>query len=174
MTARKKTTREATRKKVASKKTTARKGAGKKQTTARKGAARKTARKRAARKPASRAATRAGDWFAHVQAIAARLPGIEAGTSYGTPALRVQRKFLCRMKEDEETLVLQAADLEEKELILASDPAVFYETPHYHGWSAFLIHVSKIDDARLFSLIEASWLRHAGKRLRAEHDASRD
>lgn len=48
--------------------------------------------------------------FARVRdiALARGLPGIEEGTSYGTPALRVRRKPLVRMK-DAETLVFMCA-----------------------------------------------------------------
>ena len=60
--------------------------------------------------------------FARIRAIAmARgLPGIQEGTSYGTPALRVGRKSLVRMK-DAETLVLMCA-IEEKELLMEAAP----------------------------------------------------
>ena len=60
--------------------------------------------------------------FARIRAIAmARgLPGIQEDTSYGTPALRVGRKSLVRMK-DAETLVLMCA-IEEKELLMEAAP----------------------------------------------------
>ena len=112
------------------------------------------------------------DHFARVVKLAGKLPAIEIGTSYNTPSLRVRKKFLCRMKEDGETLVVQTANLDEKEFLLQVDPAVFYQTPHYHGWPGVLIHLSKIDDKRLFNLLEASWKRHAGKKLLAAYEGA--
>ena len=41
-------------------------------------------------------------------AAAAGLPGIETGTSYGTPALKVRGKLILRVK-DADTLVLMCA-----------------------------------------------------------------
>jgi hypothetical protein len=133
-------------------------------------AAKKPSAKKA---PAKRAAApRAGkDHFARVVKIAGKLPGIEVGSSYGTPALRVKKKFLCRMKEDGESLVVQTANLDEKDFLMETDPAVFYETPHYRGWPGVLIHLSKIDDKRLLNLLEASWKRLAGKKLLADYAA---
>jgi hypothetical protein len=113
------------------------------------------------------------DHFARVVKIAGKLPAIEIGASYGTPSLRVRKKFLCRMKEDGETLVVQTANLDEKEFLMETDPAVFYETPHYRGWPGVLIHLSKIDDKRLFNLLEASWKRHAGKKLLADYEGAK-
>ncbi|HEX5139945.1 MAG TPA: MmcQ/YjbR family DNA-binding protein, partial [Dehalococcoidia bacterium] len=36
--------------------------------------------------------------FDDVIRLAADLPGVETGTSYGTPALRVGKKFMCRLR----------------------------------------------------------------------------
>ena len=135
-------------------------------------AIRKAPSKKAAAKPKAPVKPRK-DHFARVVKIAGKLPAIEIGASYGTPSLRIRKKFLCRMKEDGETLVVQTANLDEKEFLMETDPAVFYETPHYRGWPGVLIHLSKIDDKRLFNLLEASWKRHAGKKLLADYEGAK-
>ncbi|MBI2764286.1 MAG: hypothetical protein HYX53_00075 [Chloroflexi bacterium] len=71
----------------------------------------------------------AGDHFARVLRLAGVLPGVEAGTSWGTPSLRVRKKFLARTKEDGETLVVPCAGLDEKDFLLATEPEVYCETP---------------------------------------------
>jgi YjbR len=53
--------------------------------------------------------------FETVRAIALALPGVEEGTSYGTPAFRVRGKFLARLREDGETLVVKC-DYHERDL----------------------------------------------------------
>jgi hypothetical protein len=40
--------------------------------------------------------------FDDVRKIALAWPEVEDGTSYGTPALKVRKKLLARLKEDEE------------------------------------------------------------------------
>jgi hypothetical protein len=111
--------------------------------------------------------------FARVQAIAAStaLPGIEAGTSYGTPGLKVAGKFLARMK-DEETLVVRCP-LEEKSFLMQADPAIFYETDHYTGYPAVLVRLDAADDAAIAGRLEAAWRMQAPKRLQAAHAKAR-
>ena len=45
--------------------------------------------------------------FSDVCALAATLPGVEVGTSYGTPAHKVRDKAFLRLWEDGTTLVLK-------------------------------------------------------------------
>ncbi|MDB4948665.1 MAG: hypothetical protein JWM27_1314 [Gemmatimonadetes bacterium] len=46
--------------------------------------------------------------FGQVRGMALALPGVEEGTSYGTPALRVRGRFFLRLKEDGGTRVLKS------------------------------------------------------------------
>ena len=108
--------------------------------------------------------------FEDVRRIAHRLPGVEDGTSYGTPALKVKGKFLVRLKEDGETLVLPVA-FERKELLMEAAPDVFYETPHYHGYPLVLVRLPVADPAELDALIKAAWRAAAPKRLVAAYEA---
>jgi hypothetical protein len=103
--------------------------------------------------------------FARVRqvALARGLPGIEEGTSYGTPALRVGRKPLVRMK-DAETLVFMCA-IEAKELLMEAAPDIYYQTDHYKGWPALLIRLAAISDEELGHRIETAWRMQAGRRL---------
>lgn len=82
-----------------------------------------------------------------VSRLAARLPAVEEGTSYGTPAWRVRGKFFARMREDGETLVVKVAP-EEKPLLMASEPKVFYETDHYRGHALVLVRLPAIEEGR--------------------------
>ena len=105
--------------------------------------------------------------FARVRraAKAAKLPEIEASTSYGTPALKVRGKFLMRVK-DADTLVFMCP-LEEKEMLIAAEPLIYFETDHYKGWPAMLVHLSAADDAELRICLMRAWRLQAPKRLQA-------
>jgi hypothetical protein len=105
--------------------------------------------------------------FDDVVRIVSDLPGIEVGTSYGTPALRVGKKLLCRMKEDGETIALKPLEDIEMQFLMETQPDVFYQTPHYEGWPTILIHLSRVDEAQLRELIEQCWERLATKKLLA-------
>ena len=94
------------------------------------------------------------------------LPGVEDGASYRTPALKVRGKLLARLKEDGESVVLFMG-MDEKEMLLEADPAVFHQTPHYEGYPAVLARLAPAEPAQLFAIVERTWRAHAGKRLLA-------
>lgn len=108
------------------------------------------------------------DPFARVRKAAAHLPEVEAGTSYGTPALKVRGKLIARLK-DADTLVVMCA-MDEKEMLMAADPEVYFETDHYKGWPAVLVRLKRIGTDRLRHRLEQAWRLKAPKRLVAEWD----
>ena len=96
--------------------------------------------------------------------IALELPGVEEGTSYGTTAWRVRKKFLARMKEDGESLAIRM-EFGEREILLEGEPQVFYITDHYRNYPMVLVRLPKVDDDELRRLFEQAWRRFAPKRL---------
>jgi len=102
-----------------------------------------------------------------VRRIATSLPGVEVGTSYGTIGFRVRKKFLGRMKEDGETLVIRI-EFGEREILCEGEPEVFYFTEHYRNYPAVLVRLAKVDDAELLRLFEQAWRRAAPKSLLAQ------
>jgi hypothetical protein len=105
-----------------------------------------------------------------VRRLALALPEAEEGTSYGTLAWKVRGKGFARLRDDGETLVVMV-DLGEKEMLLAAEPDVFFETPHYHGYPAILVRLAAIEEDELAEVLEDSWRRKAPKRLVASRDA---
>jgi hypothetical protein len=118
--------------------------------------------------PSSRSAGKAVT-FATVRRMALQFPGVEEGTSYGTPALRVKGKFLARLKEDGGTLVVRI-DQDEREVWMKANPETFFITDHYRGWPAMLVRLSSVDRGALRKLLEIAWRWSAPKRLIAERD----
>jgi hypothetical protein len=119
----------------------------------------------------SKRVKRSGVTWNAVRKIALALPGVEEGTSYGTPAFRVKGKFMARLKEDNDSLVV-LMDMIEREAVLEADPAVFYITDHYRDYPSVLVRLSQVDRAELADLLEQSWRRAAPKRLLQELDAA--
>jgi hypothetical protein len=87
--------------------------------------------------------------LARLAAAAQGLPEIELGTSYGTPALKVRKKMLCRIKDADTVVVM--CPLEEKELLIEAAPEFYFETDHYRGWPTLLvrIHAVPLDELEL-------------------------
>lgn len=105
--------------------------------------------------------------------IGTRLPGVEVGTSFRTPALRVRGKGMCRLRTNPDALVLRVADLGEREALLQGQPDVFFSTPHYDGYPYVLVRLEIVDRAELGELLEEAWRVFAAKRVVKAYDAER-
>ncbi|MGE3074514.1 MAG: MmcQ/YjbR family DNA-binding protein [Dehalococcoidia bacterium] len=100
----------------------------------------------------------------------ANFPGVEVGTSYGTPALKVKKKLLARMKEDGETVVIPTSSIDEKEFLIATEPEVYFQTDHYRAWPHVLVRLPIVTDSRLREMLEAAWRREAPAKLLKEYE----
>jgi len=107
------------------------------------------------------------DWQT-VREIALSLP--EAVDASGLrPAFRVRGKLFAWKSRDRDGGALAVrVDADEKQLILASNPDVYFETPHYYGYPAVLIRLERIERDELAERIEDAWLTRVPKRLAAQ------
>ena len=121
--------------------------------------------------PKRRKAARGITFDAVVDSMRA-LPGVERGTSYGTPALKVGGKLLARLWEDEATLVV-AAPFVVRDHLMQSAPEVFYLTDHYRDYPWVLVRLARVDGTQLREFIEDAWRRVAPKRSVAAYDNGR-
>ena len=53
--------------------------------------------------------------------------------------------------------VIRVANADDKEALLAGEPAVFFTTGHYNGWATVIVRLDQIDDERLGSLLRDAW-----------------
>jgi hypothetical protein len=108
-----------------------------------------------------------------VAAIGRRFPGVEEGTWFGTPALKVAGKGgFCRMRTDPDALVIRVPDIEDKEAMLEGDPDVYFTTPHYDGYPFVLVRLEKIKRKELEGLVEDAWRTRATNKLISEYDGA--
>lgn len=130
--------------------------------------------------PRSKPRSNPGLSFDEVREIALALPGVVLGTSYGTPALKVGKKLFIRLREDGETLVLHVGSEEARDLLMSSDPEVFFTTDHYAGYPMVLVRLPHAKPEVLAEIIEEAYRGLAPPRarvgapreLRAAGDAS--
>ena len=107
-----------------------------------------------------------------IVAIGTRFPEVEEGTCFGTPALRVKGKFMCRLRTDPDALVVRVIDLADAEALLLGRPEVYFSAPHYNGSPYVLVRLDVIDPSELAELLEDAWRLRAPKRLLAAYDAT--
>jgi hypothetical protein len=96
--------------------------------------------------------------------LAKKLPGVEEGSSYGTPALRVRKKLLARLKKDGKTIALRV-DVLERDLLLESDSKAFLLTDHYRPYPFVLVCLQHVRLDVVEELLEQAWRSQAPKRL---------
>lgn len=114
-----------------------------------------------------------------VRRIALSLPGAsEEIGSNGHRAWIVNKKFfvwerplrgsdiaaLGKDAPDGPILGVRTGDLEMKEVLLASNPAVFFTTPHFNGYPAVLVRLDNIGAKELKEVVVEAWLARAPKR----------
>jgi hypothetical protein len=107
--------------------------------------------------------------FETVRRLALQLPGVGEGTSYGTPAFKVQGKLFVRLHQSGDSIVVRV-DLNERAMRMKADPETYYITDHYVAHPLMLVRLSTVAKDDLRELLEESWRRVAPKRLLAEFD----
>src|SRR5262249_25277752 len=72
---------------------------------------------------------------ARARAVAASFPGAEESTSYGRPAFKVRKRLFAWVSPDDAAKGALATyvDEAEKELLIDSNPELYFSTPHYAG-----------------------------------------
>jgi hypothetical protein len=94
--------------------------------------------------------------FDTVRRIGLALPGVEEGTAYGSPALKVRGKLLAcvpthRSAEPGSLMVRVGSD--DRAELLAAAPDVYYVTDHYLNYSAVLVRLSRVTPDVLTDLL---------------------
>jgi len=101
--------------------------------------------------------------FDDVRKFALTWPEVEDGTSYGTPALKVRKKMLARLKEDGDSPVMPGVPQDERAMLVESRPHVFYFTDLYLDYPMLLIRLSKSKRATVEPLLRRHWRTLASK-----------
>ena len=102
--------------------------------------------------------------FDDVRKISLVWPEVEDGASYGTPALKLRKKLLVRLKEDGDSLVMPGVPPDERDMLVESQPKVFYFTDHYKDYPFVLIRLSKAKRASVEPLLRRRWQTLASKK----------
>ncbi|WP_159792299.1 MmcQ/YjbR family DNA-binding protein [Puerhibacterium puerhi] len=121
-----------------------------------------------------------------VARLAAALPGVEEGTSYGHRAWLVGgrrfawlrpfskadvRRFGDRPVPAGPVLALAVEDLGEKQAVLAEHPATFLDIPHLDGHPVVLVRLDAVGPEELAEALEDAWLATAPAPLARGHRA---
>jgi hypothetical protein len=114
-----------------------------------------------------------------VAEIALGLPEVAEEPTFGNRAWKVRKKLFVwerplRKKEveglgeaapDGEILGVRVPDVEAKAALLASEPEVYFTTPHFDGYPSVLVRLERVPRADLEEAIVEAWLSRAPKRV---------
>src|SRR5476651_828217 len=90
------------------------------------------------------------------------LPGVEEYTCFGTPAFRVKKKLLARVREDGETVAIHCDD---RDVWIDAEPAVFFVTEHYFKYPTVLLKLEKASKATITKVLTEAWEQIAPKTI---------
>lgn len=108
-----------------------------------------------------------------VKNIALRFSGANESSHYGYPSFKIEKKFFTRVRSEDNSLVLPVGSMDEREMLLESDFALFHITPHYRNYPAVLVRLERLDVKTLRSMLERRFRQIAPKRLLKEFDQVR-
>jgi len=100
-----------------------------------------------------------------MRGICLSFPGVTEGTSYGRPSFLVNKKFLTRLRDEDNSVVLLEVGFDEREMLMEAEPATFHLTPHYKDYPSVLARLESIDPKSLRNFLERRWRKLAPKKL---------
>jgi hypothetical protein len=94
--------------------------------------------------------------FDTVREMGMRFAGVEYGTAYGAPALKVHGKmFTCvptHRSAEPDSLAIRL-DFDQRDELIAADPATYYLKDHYVNYPVVLVRLSRIHEDALRDLL---------------------
>jgi hypothetical protein len=100
-----------------------------------------------------------------IRRVALALPGVEEGTSYGTPAFRFKGKLIARLHQDGSSIMFKLG-FEAREHLMRADPETFFITEHYRNYPSVLAHLDRLSARDLSALLERAIENATAKRPR--------
>lgn len=91
-----------------------------------------------------------------IAAFALALPNTAASTSYGRPAIKVDGKMFVSTGREPDSFHVRSPQ-DEKAVLMETDPATFWQTPHYEGWPGLLVRHASADPDRVELVIQRAW-----------------
>jgi hypothetical protein len=102
--------------------------------------------------------------------IALALPGVEATTSYGTPALKVKGRLMARLRTEAEGALALRCDFVDRTILLQANPKAFFLTDHYVNYPMILVRLDKVRRAELADLLDRACRLAAPSKLTKTRD----
>lgn len=98
--------------------------------------------------------------FEVVRVLALALPGVEQSSLHDAPALKVSGRLLAcpalHSSAEPDSLVVRIG-LEQRAVLMATEPDIYYVTDHYAKHPAVLVRLGRIKRTALRKLLRLAW-----------------
>jgi len=111
--------------------------------------------------------------YEEFHAIVTAFPGVEEGASYGKPSFLVRGKFLTRLRDEDQSLVLLEVGFDERDMLMEAEPETFHITEHYRNYPSVLARLATVHPGTLRGLLERRWRKLALKKVVKAWDEAR-
>ncbi|WP_269714549.1 MmcQ/YjbR family DNA-binding protein [Caulobacter sp. NIBR2454] len=105
-------------------------------------------------------------------ALVMSLPGVEPGTSWGMASYKLKGKFFTRLREEDDSIVVQEVDFDERDMLIEAEPDIFHFTDHFRNYRMVLVRIGPVEPAVLLGLLERRWRKVAPKAVVSAYDAA--
>jgi hypothetical protein len=98
--------------------------------------------------------------FDTVWQLGLEMPEVEKTTTYGASALKLRGQLLACVainKSAEPNSLMLRIDFDQRDGLLAEDPATYYVTDHYVNYPAVLVRLNRIQQEALRDLLNVAW-----------------
>src|SRR5262249_19738034 len=98
--------------------------------------------------------------FDTVWKLGLEMPEVEKTTTYGASALKLRGQLLACVainKSAEPNTLMLRIDFDQRDGLLAEDPATYYVTNHYVNYPAVLVRLNCIQQDTLRDLLNGAW-----------------
>jgi hypothetical protein len=98
--------------------------------------------------------------FGRVRALGLRLPGVEEGISWGSPALKTGGQMIAVIpthRSAEPGSLAVRIDFPQRDELLAADPDTYYLKDHYVNYPCVLVRLARIHDDGLQDLLRMGY-----------------
>jgi hypothetical protein len=107
-----------------------------------------------------------------MEAIVMAFPGAEKGMSYGSPAYKINGKFLTRLRRDDQSVVLMDVSFDEREMLMEAEPGTFHFTAHYKAYPCVLARIESLHPGSFRNFLERRFRKIAPRKLVKDYDAA--
>jgi hypothetical protein len=109
-----------------------------------------------------------------MRAICLSFPGVTEGSSYGRPSFLVNKKFLTRLRREDDSLVLLEVPFDEREMLMEAEPQTFHFTAHYKDYPCVLARRENLHPGSFRAFLERRWRKVAPKTLVKAYEREAD